>query len=333
MKIFYAVQATGNGHISRAIELLPYLQQYGTVDVFLSGNNSSLAGNLPVRFKSKGVSLYYTQKGRLDYLRMMKEFSARRVWKEAKDLPVEKYDCVLIDFESIAALSCRFKKIPCIGFGHQASFQSENSPRPKMKNIAGEWILKYYSPAAIYTGLHFKQYDSFILNPVLKEAILKGEPQDKGHISIYLPQYNDELILKHLERLRDVAFHLFSKKAKSVTSSRNIKILPVDNHTFNESIINCNGAITGAGFETPAEVLYLGKKLLCIPIKGQYEQKCNAAALTDFNVPIIEDIDSNFFQTIGNWLHQPKPNLLELKYTTEDIVSHVMSQCKRIKSE
>ncbi len=34
MKIFYAIQATGNGHIARAIELMPYLQQYGDVDVF-----------------------------------------------------------------------------------------------------------------------------------------------------------------------------------------------------------------------------------------------------------------------------------------------------------
>jgi hypothetical protein len=29
MKIFYAVQATGNGHISRAIQLMPYLEKLG----------------------------------------------------------------------------------------------------------------------------------------------------------------------------------------------------------------------------------------------------------------------------------------------------------------
>jgi hypothetical protein len=42
MKIFYAIQATGNGHISRAMQIYPYLQKFGTVDFFLSGNNSSL---------------------------------------------------------------------------------------------------------------------------------------------------------------------------------------------------------------------------------------------------------------------------------------------------
>jgi UDP-N-acetylglucosamine:LPS N-acetylglucosamine transferase len=52
MKIFYAIQATGNGHISRAMQIYPYLQKFGTVDFFLSGNNSSLQIDLPVKYKS-----------------------------------------------------------------------------------------------------------------------------------------------------------------------------------------------------------------------------------------------------------------------------------------
>ena len=67
MKILYAVQATGNGHISRAMELLPYLNEYGEVDIFLSGANSSLDFNFPIKYRSKGLSLYYTCKGKLDY--------------------------------------------------------------------------------------------------------------------------------------------------------------------------------------------------------------------------------------------------------------------------
>ncbi len=66
MKIFYAVQATGNGHISRAMELLPYLEQYGTVDIFLSGDNSHLVMDAPVKYRSRGVSLYYNSTGGLN---------------------------------------------------------------------------------------------------------------------------------------------------------------------------------------------------------------------------------------------------------------------------
>lgn len=63
MKILYSVQATGNGHISRAMELMPFLQQYGEVDVFLSGSNSNLQPDLPVKFRSNGLSLFYVNTG------------------------------------------------------------------------------------------------------------------------------------------------------------------------------------------------------------------------------------------------------------------------------
>ena len=111
MKILYAVQATGNGHISRAMELMPYLTTYGEVDVFLSGSNSHLQPNLPVAYRSNGVSLFYGNTGGLDYRRIWSAFNCKRIWKEARDLPVEQYDIVLNDFESITALACRLKKV------------------------------------------------------------------------------------------------------------------------------------------------------------------------------------------------------------------------------
>ena len=55
MKIFYAIQGTGNGHISRAVQLYPYLKKYGEVDFFLSGSNAQLNVDIPIKFKSKGV--------------------------------------------------------------------------------------------------------------------------------------------------------------------------------------------------------------------------------------------------------------------------------------
>lgn len=85
MKILYAIQATGNGHISRAFELLPFIQQNGNVDVFLSGSNSSLNFDLPIKYRSKGLSLFYGNRGGLNYWKMAKAFSPLRILKEAKD--------------------------------------------------------------------------------------------------------------------------------------------------------------------------------------------------------------------------------------------------------
>ena len=75
MKIFYAVQATGNGHISRAMEILPYLERYGHVDIFLSGANNSLDLDASVKYRSKGLSLFYTSTGGLNYSEIVRKFS------------------------------------------------------------------------------------------------------------------------------------------------------------------------------------------------------------------------------------------------------------------
>ena len=53
MKIFYAIQGTGNGHISRAEQLYPYLQKHGEVDFFLSGSNAQCS------FIQRQKSRYY----------------------------------------------------------------------------------------------------------------------------------------------------------------------------------------------------------------------------------------------------------------------------------
>ncbi|MBI2283997.1 MAG: glycosyl transferase [Bacteroidetes bacterium] len=320
MKILYSVQATGNGHISRAMELMPYLRQYGTVDVFLSGSNSHLQPNLPVKYRSNGVSLFYGNTGGLDYLRMWKEFNLKRIWKEARELPVEKYDLVLNDFESITSLACKLKKVPSIGFGHQASFRSKHTPRSSKKDIAGELVLKQYATATDYVGLHFKQYDDFIYAPVIKEEILQADRKDEGHITVYLSHYSDDVVVKALQQLKLIRFEVFSKKITEVTVMGNITLYPISNEGFTRSLIDSHGVITGAGFETPAEALYLGKKLLVLPIRGQYEQLCNAAAMKDFGVVVVDKITHDFAAQVKQWLLTQQITPLTLTQSTYEIV-------------
>jgi len=326
MKILYAVQATGNGHIARAIQLVPYFEKYGLVDVFLSGNNSNLNPNLPVKYRSKGISLFYSKKGGLDYYKMFKEFSLSRIVKDAKQLPVERYDLVINDFESITSLACRLKKIKSINFGHQASFVSPKTPMPEKKDLIGEWILKNYATATKYVGLHFEPYDHFIYSPIIKDAIIASTPINKGHVTVYLSQYGDDVVIKNLAKLKDIRFEVFSKTTKNIQYNGNISILPINNEMFNNSMLTSTGIITGAGFETPAEALYLGKKLLCVPIKGQFEQLCNAAAIKQFNVPIIPELDNSFSLKVEDWLSANSPRKLYLTHSTKEIVEKVIEK-------
>lgn len=302
MKILYAVQATGNGHISRAMELLPYLQHYGKVDLFLSGDNSTLALDAPVKYRSKGLSLYYNCTGGLDYLQILKGFQLSRLKREIRDLPVEKYDIVINDFEYITAAACAKKKIPSVNFSHQASFQSFFTPRPEIRNVVGEWVLKNYAKASRYIGLHFKKYDDFIFPPIIKKEILEAAPVDKKHITVYLPSLCEQQLKGLFGPLIDFRFEIFCRDIKIQHHYGNIHFIPADKILFNKSLIQCTGIITGAGFETPAEALYLEKKLMCIPIRGQYEQQCNAAALEEMGIYCLSNLRHEFEKHFYNWV-------------------------------
>ncbi len=333
MKIFYAVQATGNGHISRAMEILPYLERYGKVDIFLSGANNSLQLDTSVKYRSKGLSLFYTNSGGLNYWQIAKRFAPLRIWKEIRELPVEKYDLVINDFESITSLACAYKRVSSVNFGHQASFISPKVPRPDKKDWMGEWILRNYARATQYIGLHFRQYDDFILPPVIKKDILQAEPVDKGHVTVYLSSYSDATVAHYLRPLTDFRFHVFSKEVNQPKQEGNILFIPVSKSSFNKSLISCKAILTGAGFETPAEALYLGKKLMVIPIRGQYEQFCNAAALTKMGVPVLKTLDMNFAPVFRSWMEQKKKPSLHLDYSTESIVSYLMHNCGKEKKD
>lgn len=307
MKIFYAVQATGNGHISRAMTLLPYLQQYGTVDIFLSGDNSHLSLDAPVKYRSKGISLFYNCHGGLDYWQMLKSFQPFRVKQEIRDLPVEKYDIVLNDFDYMTSAACARKKVPSIHFGHQASFQSAATPRPATKNIMGELLLKNYVKSTHQVGLHFKSYADFIFPAVVKKEILDAEPSDKGFIVVYLPSYCEQQLQTIFQALPDFTFRIFSKEIQLARTEGNITFMPVAKELFNKSLVHCTGIITGAGFETPAEALHLGKKILATPIRGQYEQQCNAAALQQMGVTCLTKIDESFSSHFYQWIQDAAP--------------------------
>ena len=324
MKILYAVQATGNGHISRAMELLPILKLYGRTDVFLSGANSQLRANLPVCYRSKGLSLFYNNGGGLHYGKTVNGLNPLRVWKEVKALPVEKYDVVINDFECITSLACAYKRVPSVNFGHQASFQSAHTPRPVKKDLLGEFILQHFARATNYLGLHFEKYDDFIFAPVIKKEILHAKPVNKQHITVYLSAYSDAAIQQALQPMKGFRFQVFSKEATHPFTNENIDFLPISNRLFTESMINSAGVITGAGFETPAEALQLQKKIMVIPIRGQYEQCCNAAALERLGVKVVPALDAGFGIAFNEWINGTDQQEMEYGDNKASLVSHLL---------
>jgi len=323
MKIFYAIQGTGNGHISRAEQLYPYLKKYGDIDFFLSGSNAQLNTSIPVKYRSNGVSLHYKSTGGMDYGKISKSLSFN-IYKEAKALPIDKYDLIINDFEFITSLACRLQKKKSIQFGHQASFQSKLTPRASTFNPIGNLVLDKFVKSTNYLGLHFESYDQNIYNPIIKDEVVNAVVSDEGHISVYLPQYSIEFLKPYLLAQTSFHFEVFTKEVTQITNHKNISFFPIENKSFTRSLIRCHGIITAGGFETPAEAMYLNKKVLSIPILNHFEQECNGAAMKKLGVTVIKKIDTKFDQIFKEWVNTENKIQFKLRHSTEDIVAILM---------
>lgn len=316
-RILYAIQGTGNGHVARAREIVPILQKYGALDLLLSGDQSEVALDQPIRYQLKGFTFLYNRKGGISYWRTLWKNNFFKLWKDIRSLPVHEYDLVINDFEFTSAWACKLRKQKCYALGHQAAFRSSKVPRPNKKSWLGEFILQWYAPAQQGIGFHFDHFDHFVFPPVIRAEVRSLAITEEGHYTVYLPAYGDEELVMQLEKYPDIHWQVFSKFAKTERQIGSIKIAPINNAAFLQSLSSCQGLLTSAGFEGPAEALFLGKKLCVIPIKGQYEQSCNAAGLAALGIPVLQKLSD---ENLEQWLEYSAPVSMHFPDQTEALI-------------
>jgi uncharacterized protein (TIGR00661 family) len=324
MKILYAIQGTGNGHLSRATDIVPCLQKHGQVDILVSGTQGDLQLPFPVKYKVRGMSFIFGKSGGVDLWKTLARAKLRKLIKNIKELPVEKYDLVINDFEPVSAWACYFKNKTCISLSHQAAVLAEDYPQAESSDTVGRLILQNYAPATVKYGFHFSGNNDTIFTPVIRQQVRRHEVTDDGHYTVYLPSYDDKTLLKKLSEYKGIKWDVFSKHNSKKIVHKNITIQPINNRLFTASMAASSGVLCGAGFETPAEAMFLGKKLLVIPMKNQYEQQLNAAALKVMHVPVIKSLKSKYEPVITEWLQNGKPVPVNYPDSTQEIIDRLV---------
>lgn len=332
MKILYAIQGTGNGHVSRANEIIPFLKDKCELDILLSGTQADVGLNHVIKYKLSGLSFIFGKKGGVDLYKTFRQMKGKRFLNEIKSLPVEEYDLVINDFEPISAWACKIKNVPCIGMSHQFGVSHANAPTPDKLDLVGAMVLKYYAPCKTGVGFHFKKYGETIFNPVIKNEIRNAAIKNLGHYTVYLPAYADKKLITFLSEFKKIQWQIFSKHTKKSYKENNCWIRPINTAEFTESFTTCQGILCGAGFETPAEALQMGKKLLIIPMKNQYEQHCNAAAAKDLGVTVLKSLKKKHLHIVENWITRKDALKINFPDETEKIIDLVLAMGVNLKS-
>ena len=323
MKILYAIQGTGNGHISRAREIVPLLQAHGDLDILISGTQADVKLSQDIKYQLHGFSFIFGKNGGVNHYKTWESMNLFQFKRDMNRLPLSDYNLIINDFEPITAWACKTQKVESVSLSHQASFKSKKVPRPN--NIDwGKLILSHYAPTTHHVGFHFDRYDDYIYTPVIRSEIRALKVSNLGHYTVYLPALSDQNVIKLLQQFPKVKWEVFSKHTQHGYSVGNILVEPIHNEKFNASLASCEGLFTGGGFEGPAEALYLGKKLLVAPMKFQYEQQCNAFALKQFGIPILWASTVNWIPLIKQFVSEPQTHQFNFPDETANIVAKVV---------
>jgi len=281
-----------------------------------------------IKFQLHGFSFIFGKKGGVNHYETWKSMNLPRFFSDMRKLPLKDYNLILNDFEPVTAWACKLRGIESVGLSHQASFLSVKVPKPQSINWA-QLVMKYYAPSTHHVGFHFKAYDNFIHTPVIRSEIRNLITTNLGHYTVYLPAIDDQFLLPILKQIPQVEWQVFSKHTKSTYRDGNVSVCPVNNEQFNASLASCAGLLTGGGFEGPSEALFLGKKLLVVPMKFQYEQQCNAFALQKMGIPVIWGSNKNWLPTLMKWVSDNQEHQFSFPDETAMVIDKVVKKFAR----
>ncbi|WGS86756.1 MJ1255/VC2487 family glycosyltransferase [Methylomonas sp. UP202] len=302
MKIFYGVQGTGNGHITRARVMARELNAAGFDVTFqFSGRPADKYFDMEVfnGYQLKDGLTFNTHKGQVSYVKTALQAKPIRFVKDIGSLDLSGYDLVVSDFEPVTAWAAKRQRKPVLGIGHQYAF-GHDIPRAGGDPIA-ERVMKYFAPADIGIGLHWHHFGQPILPPIIETPAFPQSVQ-ANKILVYLPFEDIGEVMTLLSPFENYQFHVYAPEPIASPYSH-IQCKPLSRQGFQTDLYDSAGIISNAGFELASESLQLGKKILVKPLHAQMEQISNAAALKQLGYGhTMYNLDA---AVIDEWLRHP----------------------------
>lgn len=302
MRVLYGVQATGNGHISRARAMGKYLKAEGiAVDFLFSGRPADQLFDMQQfgDYQVKTGLTFVTEQGHINYLKTAQQAKPLDLWRDIRELDCTPYDLVLTDFEPITAWAARQQKKRSVAFGHQYAFlhqipQTHDTPLSR-------GIFKWFAPAQQQIGLHWHHFNQPVLPPIvdLEPAINNA---DANKVLVYLPFEDQQQVIQWLQPLTQYQFYLYGP-GLSKNQLGHIQCSGPCVEEFKRDLKQSSAVISNAGFELVSEALQLQKRILVKALQGQMEQESNALALTQLQLG--QSSSRLNTEVIADWLASP----------------------------
>ena len=119
-----------------------------------------------------------------------------------------------------------------------------------------------------------------IVPPILREEILKAEPSRGEHVLVYQTSTSDRDLLTQLNRLHGRKFFVYGLGRDAVEG--NCTLHGFSEQRFVRDLSSARAVVTNGGLSLIHEAIYLGKPILSVPVRHQFEQEMNARYVEEY---------------------------------------------------
>lgn len=295
MRILYGVVGEGMGHAIRSRVVIEALSSEHDVRVVASGRaREYLASHFDDVERIWGLTLAYRDNEVRSWQTLVQNLhrgirglpaNGRRLLALAEDFAP---DAVVTDFESFAYVFAKMHRVPAISVdniqmiarcrhdpdvtaGVEADYRlARRIVRAKLPAAAHYLITTFFNPPVSAPR-------TTLVPSILRDEVLAARRERGEHLLVYQTAEGNTALPDAL-RGAGVPSRVYGYRRDLTTPERegDITYMPFDEAGFVEDLATARAVIAGGGFTLLSEAVFLGKPILSIPLRRQFEQVMNA---------------------------------------------------------
>ncbi|MCC6646518.1 MAG: teichoic acid biosynthesis protein [Polyangiaceae bacterium] len=296
MRILYGVVGEGMGHATRSKVVLEHLVARGhQPKIVVSGRaHGFLSRHFPDCVEIKGLTIHYRD-GAMDRdLSVLKNVvlspsmlleNARSYFSEVDAFAPE---VVISDFESYSWLYGKHHGVPVISIDNQQIIHKCDHDDDVVAGVRADFEATRAFIKAKLPGCHHYFATTFffpevrakyaavttLVPPILRRAVLEAPRAAGDHVLVYQTSLSDDTLVPTLQRLRDHRFVVYGLRRDAELG--NVTLRDFSEDGFIRDLASARAVIANGGQSLINEAVYLGKPILSVPVRHQFEQEMNA---------------------------------------------------------
>jgi uncharacterized protein (TIGR00661 family) len=331
-RIIYGVCSVGIGHAVRSSGIIKELEKKHEVLVLASNRAYHYLSNhvkrvhniegLQVFFKNNHVIYWKTLFGNLSKLNVNNYSKYLDLKKVADDF---NPDFIVSDLETLTMHLAKSIDVPFIRLDNQLFLNHGLFKVPFRywwTYFSLMFALKFMVLRADYSFvLKFPEQEVkekknvFGVNALVRKEIRDSIVKKGDHILVYDATRNHDRLMRMLKKI-NAKFRVYGYERVSQEGNVEFKGFN-DEKEFIRDLASCRGLITNAGFGLLNEARYLGKPILCVPIKRHFEQILNALyikshKLGEFHTRLNERTVKKFLRRLNRYTSSKRKHETDL---------------------